>query len=61
MSQKRELLDQQKDFYKTLLEQQERSFKSCLQVFVDSSNKRIDELTKQMYDFKQSRTDSKGC
>lgn len=54
MSQLRELLDQQKDFYKTLLEQQERSFKSCLQVFVDSSNKRIDDLTKYMYHFKQS-------
>lgn len=54
LPQMRELLEQQKDFYKTLLEQQERSFKSCLQVFVDSSNKRIDDLTMQMFDFKQS-------
>ncbi|KAK7895598.1 hypothetical protein WMY93_020923 [Mugilogobius chulae] len=54
ITQVRELLDQQKDFYKTLLEQQERSFKTCLQVFVDSSNKRIDDMSKLMYDFKQS-------
>lgn len=54
MAQVRELLDQQKDFYKTLLEQQERSFKTCVQVIVDSSNKRIDDLIKQIYDFKMS-------
>ena len=41
MAQLRESLDQQKDFYRTLLEQQEKSFKSCVQITVDSSNKRI--------------------
>lgn len=54
MSQMRELLDQQKDFYRTLLEQQEKSFKTCVQIIVDSSNKRIDELSKEVYDLKVS-------
>lgn len=56
----REILDQQKDFYRTLLEQQEKNFKSCVQIIVDSSNKRIDDLSKQVYDFKvKSGNDSK--
>lgn len=54
MAQVRELLDQQKDFYRTLLEQQEKNFKSCVQIIVDSSNKRIDDLSKQVYEFKVS-------
>jgi len=37
-----------------LLEQQEKSFKSCVQIIVDSSNRRIDDLSKQVYDFKVS-------
>lgn len=37
MAQVRELFDQQKDFYRTLLEQQEKkSFKSCVQIIVDT-------------------------
>lgn len=54
MAQVRELLDQQKDFYRTLLEQQEKSFKTCVQIIVDFSNKRIDDLSKQIFDFKAS-------
>lgn len=54
MAQVRELLDQQKEFYRTLLEQQEKSFKACVQIIVDSSNRRIDDLAKQVYDFKVS-------
>ena len=54
MTQMRELLDQQKDFYRTLLEQQEKSFKTCVQIIVDSSKRRIDDLSKQVYDFKVS-------
>ncbi len=38
----------------TGLEQQERSFKACVQTMVDSSNKRIDELSKEVYDLKVS-------
>ena len=37
-----------------MLEQQEKSFKSCVQIIVDSSNRRIDDLSKQVYDFKVS-------
>lgn len=54
MAQVHELLDQQKEFYKTLLEQQEKSFKMCVQIIVDSSDRRIDDLAKQVYDFKVS-------
>jgi len=38
----------------TELEQQEKNFKSSVQIIVDSSNKRIDDLSKQVYDFKVS-------
>jgi len=54
MAQVRELLGQQKDFYRTLLEQQEKNCKSSVQIIVDSTNKRIDDLSKQVYDFKVS-------
>lgn len=50
MTQVRELLDQQKDFYRTLLEQQKKS----VQIIVDSSNMRTDDLSKQVYDLKVS-------
>lgn len=36
MAQVHELLEQQKDFYKKLLEQQEKNFKSCVEILVDS-------------------------
>ncbi|KAG7462371.1 hypothetical protein JOB18_039091 [Solea senegalensis] len=54
MAQVRELLDQQKDFYRTLLEQQKKSFKTCVQIIVDSSNRRTDDLSKQVYDLQVS-------
>lgn len=54
MTQVRELLDQQKEFYKTLIEQQERNFKSCLEILVDSSNKRVGELQREVNDLKTS-------
>lgn len=54
MAQVCELFDQQKDFYRTLPDKQEKSFKTCVQIIVDSSNKRIDDLSKQVPDFKVS-------
>lgn len=54
MSQVRELLEQQKDFYKTLLEQQEKNFKSCVEILVDSSNKRVGELLREVNDLRAS-------
>lgn len=54
MAQVHELLEQQKDFYKKLLEQQEKNFKSCVEILVDSSNKRVGELLREVHDLKVS-------
>lgn len=47
-----ELLDQQQFFYKELSEQQERNYKSFLQMLVDSTNSRIDSVVKDVQDMK---------
>ncbi|KAK6304600.1 hypothetical protein J4Q44_G00251860 [Coregonus suidteri] len=47
-----ELLDQQQFFYKELIEQQERNYKSFLQMLVDSTNSRIDSVVKEVQDMK---------
>ena len=47
MAQVRELLEEQKDFFKTLLEQQPNNFKSCVEILVDSSNERVGELLRE--------------
>lgn len=47
-----ELLDQQQFFYKELIEQQERNFKTFLQMLVDSLNSRIDNVVKEVQDMK---------
>lgn len=49
-----ELLDQQKSFYKDLLEQQEKSFKSFVQMIMDSTNKRLDSLSSDVGRLTQS-------
>ncbi|XP_028836920.1 calcium-binding protein 1-like isoform X2 [Denticeps clupeoides] len=49
-----ELLDQQQFFYKELIELQERNYKSFLQMLVDSSNTRMDNLVKEVQDVKNS-------
>ena len=54
MAQVHELLEQQKDFFKTLLEQQANNFKSCVEILVDSSNKRIGELLREVTDLRAS-------
>ncbi len=54
MAQVRELLEQQKDFYKTLIDQQEKNFKSCVEILIDSSNKRVSELLKEVQDLRVS-------
>lgn len=43
-----ELLDQQKTFYKDLLEQQEKSFKSFVQMILDATNKRMDSFSSDL-------------
>lgn len=49
-----ELLDQQKSFFKDLIEQQERNYKSFIQMFMDSTNIRIDNIMKDVQDLKNS-------
>ena len=43
-----ELLDLQKSYFKDLMDQQEKSFKACLQVFVDSTVSRVDNLVRDV-------------
>ena len=52
MAQVRELLEQQKASYISLLEQQEKTVKSCVEIFVDSSNERVGELMREVHDLK---------
>ena len=49
-----ELLEQQKTFYKDLMCQQENRFKDFVQMILDSSNKRLDGLTREVQDLKTS-------
>lgn len=48
----RELMDQQKAFYKELLQQQESSFKVCMCTFMDSTNTRMDAILKELQELK---------
>lgn len=50
----REMMDQQKKFFTELLEQQERNFKTCVQIMIDASNKRVDGLTRELGDLRES-------
>ena len=54
LAQVRDLLEQQKLFYKDLLQQQESSFKGFVQMLMDSFNKRLDNISKEVYDLKFS-------
>lgn len=50
----RDLLEQQKLFYKDLLQQQEISYKGFVHMLMDSFNKRLDWVLKELCDFKSS-------
>ena len=45
---------QQKSFYKDLLQQQESTFKGCVQMLIVSFNKRLDNFSKEVCDLKSS-------
>ena len=45
---------QQKSFYMDLLQQQESTFKGCVQMLVVSFNKRLDNVSKEVCDLKSS-------
>ena len=49
-----------KETYKQLLQQQENIFKCFVQILVDSTNKRMDALTREGQDLKNSLQFSKG-
>lgn len=47
-----DLLDEQQFFYKELIQQQERNYKTFLQMLVDSSSSRMDGLVKELQDLR---------
>jgi vacuolar-type H+-ATPase subunit D/Vma8 len=49
-----------KETYKQLLQQQQNSFKSFVQILVDSTNKIMDDLTREVQDLKNSLQFSQG-
>ena len=55
-----ELLDLQKSYFKDLMEQQEKSFKACLQVFVDSTVSRVDNLVRDVANMSRNVDDLKA-
>lgn len=48
-----ELLDPQKLFYKDMLDLHEKNFKTFLTVIMETTNKQIHDLVKDVLDFKQ--------
>lgn len=54
LSQVRDLLNQQKDWFMELLQQQESNFKTVVDILVNNVNKWIDQLTKETQELKCS-------
>ncbi|KAG9268987.1 calcium-binding protein 1-like isoform X1 [Astyanax mexicanus] len=52
-----ELLDQQQFFYTKLMEQQERNYRSFLQMLVDCTTSRVDGVVKELQDVKLAMQD----
>lgn len=50
----RELMEQQKAFYKTLLQQQESNFKVCMYTFMETTCIRMDAIVKELQELKVS-------
>ena len=59
LSHVKDLLNEQKDTYKQL-QQQENSFKCFVQILVDSTNKRMDDLTRDVQELKNNLQFSLG-
>lgn len=49
-----EMLEQQKSFFKEMMDLQEKNFKSFLQLIMETTNKRVDNLVKEFTEYKQS-------
>ena len=56
----KDLLNIQKETYKQLLQQQENWFKYCVKILVESTNRRMDDLTREVQDLKNSLQFSQG-
>ena len=61
IAQVRDLLEQQKCFYKDLLQQQESTYKGFVQMLMDSFNKRPDGVLKELCYKIQSTIHPEGC
>lgn len=46
-----DMLEQQKSFFKELMDLQEKNFKTFLQLIMETTNKRIDGLVKDFTDY----------
>lgn len=55
-----DLLEQQKSFCKELLDQQEKNFRSCVQVIVDSMFGRMDSLFRDVQNVTKDIQDRKS-
>jgi hypothetical protein len=60
LSHVKDLLNEQKETYKQLLQQQENSFKCFVQILMDSTNTIMDNLTRKVQDLKNSLQFSQG-
>lgn len=49
-----QLLEQQKEFYKEMLQQQQENFKCCVQIMIESVNKRMDDVIRDLQGVKTS-------
>lgn len=49
-----ELMEQQKAFYKELLQQQESNYKVCMYTFMETTNSRMDAILKELQELKVS-------
>lgn len=56
ITQVREMLQQQKEFLLDMLQQQERTFKSFVEMIIDMSNKRWDETMKVLHELKTNNS-----
>lgn len=60
MSTLTQLLDQQKEFYKDMLQQQQENFKSFIPIIMDGNTKRLDGVIRDVQELKTSLQFTQG-